>query len=92
MEFGDLPLLAAHVATEEPKVVAFTTGGPTSGNKSRAGGTRTPDHWFWRPALYQTELPPLESVSLAGGHAAARRRLRHKSAPAAPATASAAPP
>lgn len=22
----------------------------------RAGGTRTPDHWFWRPALYQTEL------------------------------------
>jgi hypothetical protein len=27
MEFEDLPLLATHVATEEPKVVASTTRG-----------------------------------------------------------------
>ncbi len=27
-------------------------------SQSRAGGIRTPDHRFWRPALCQTELPP----------------------------------
>src|SRR5579872_5891372 len=31
---------------------------PGLGFPGRGGGIRTPGHWFWRPALYQTELRP----------------------------------
>ena len=53
MEFGDLPLLAAHVATEEPKVVASMTGGPTSGNKKQGGRDSNP-----RPLVLETSALP----------------------------------
>ena len=34
-----------------------TAGAPDAG-PGRAGGTRTPNHRFWRPALFQVELLP----------------------------------
>ena len=50
----------------------------------RSGRIRTPDHWFWRPALYQAELRscghkilvPLEGVEPPTRDLGRRRSIR----------------
>ena len=36
--------------------------GGTRHHNCRAGGTRTPDHWFWRPGLYQLSYRPIRAT------------------------------